>query len=91
MGLLEKIRRQPESTRKIIVWGITIIVAIILISFWLQAGARKIKSISEKNISQELGLPIGQEKGFPEIPQFPELPNLENMTSGDLDALIPKL
>jgi Na+/melibiose symporter-like transporter len=92
MGFLEKIRNQPESTRKAIVWTITIIIATALIFFWLQAGARKIKEASEKDIGKELNLP--ETPQLPEIPSMPSLPDLqslENMTQSDLDALIPKL
>ena len=45
MKFLEKIRSLPERTRKIILWVIVIVLAIIMLSFWIGRIPGRIKQI----------------------------------------------
>jgi len=75
MEFLRKIQSLPESTRKIILWGIVIIIGLGLLALWIKNFQQKIKSFQTEELKEELKLPSLQEelKGIPKI----EIPKLE--------------
>ena len=64
MIFLEKIRSLPERMRKIILWAILIVLASILLFFWISSVPEKIKQLNLPKIA---------------IPQMPRLLNLNNI------------
>ena len=52
MKFLEKIRNLPEKTRKIILWAIVIVLALIMLSWWASSIPEKFKNI-KINVQQE--------------------------------------
>lgn len=57
MKFLNKLRNKPERVRKIILWLIVIIVALILGSWWFYSSYNKIKNFPTQEILKELELP----------------------------------
>lgn len=62
MDILNKLRKQPVHIRKLILWIIVIIVALILASWWIYNSFAKLKNFKEEEFIKELNLP-----GFEEI------------------------
>ena len=73
MGILEKLRRQPEHVRKIILWSVVILVGFVLLFFWVKNFSKRIKSFEEQNLLDLIKLPKFQEEIKKiELPKIPE-------------------
>jgi len=70
---LEKIRNLPEQTRKVILWATVIVLALIMLFFWVRSIPQRLGSFQAGQFFQQLGLPKIA------IPQMPELPNLNKI------------
>jgi len=57
MKPLERIQGLPEKTRKIILWAVLAIVAIILLYFLLINLQTKLKNFKSENFQKELNIP----------------------------------
>ena len=57
MALLEKIQKQPESTRKIILWIAVIIIGLALFLFWLYITKVQIKNFQKGKFFENIGMP----------------------------------
>ena len=66
---LQKIQAQPESTRKLIVWVVTIIVGLGLLGWWLPRFGQRLRNIQGLGIPEEFSLPkIDLEKKLQNLP-----------------------
>ena len=65
MYFLKRLQKQPENVRKMILWSIIIIVALILASWWIYNSFAKLKNFKEEEFIKELNLPT-----FEEIPKI---------------------
>lgn len=65
MDFLNKLQNQPKHIRKIILWVIVIIVALILAIWWIYNSFWKLKNFKEEEFIKELNLPA-----FEEIPKI---------------------
>ncbi len=65
MNFLDKIRKQPEYIRKLILWITVVILGLILAVLWINSSYKKDQKLKSQNIIQELN--------FPEI----EMPKIE--------------
>jgi len=72
MNFLEKIRNLPESKRKIILWAVVIVLALILLFFWAGSVPKRLDNFQAGQFIEQLGLPKIA------LPQMPALPNLNN-------------
>ena len=79
MDILKKLQNQPESTRKIILWSIIIVIGIGLLFLWSKNFQQKLKNFQIEEFKEELKLPSleGKLKIPPNlgIPSFPPQPN----------------
>lgn len=53
MNFLEKLRNQPEHIRKLILWTIVIIIALILGSLWIYNSYQSIKNFQPKEFIEQ--------------------------------------
>lgn len=65
---LQKIRNQPEGTRKIILWVTVISFSLVLFFFWIKNFREKIKNLDMNHLP----------KPEIELPNF-EMPNMETL------------
>jgi len=73
LGILEKLRRQPEHVRKIILWSVVILVGFVLLFFWVKNFSKRIKSFEGQNFLDLIKLPKFQEEIKKiELPKIPE-------------------
>jgi len=77
MGFLEKIRNKSEKTRKIIVWTITILIGLILFSWWIHYSIKKINKLSnlkerENFLKQDLNVPAFKKEVIDKIGKIKE-------------------
>ena len=73
MKFLEKIRNLPESKRKIILWAIVIVLALIMLIFWIGNIPKSLNNFQGGQFIKDLNLPKIA------IPQMPEIPNSNNI------------
>ncbi len=73
MRFLQKIRSLPEKTRKIILWVTVIVLALIMLKWWIGRIPKRFDNFQAGLFINRLNLPKI------EIPQMPELPNLNNI------------
>jgi len=57
MNLLDKIRKKPEKTRKIIFWIIVIIFGLILLVVWITISYKEIANFPKNEFINGLNLP----------------------------------
>lgn len=69
MDFLEKLRKQPEHVRKIILWTTVIIIGLILSFFWIK---EILKNIEEVKSSPSFIPKLELDENMPEIPKLPE-------------------
>ena len=74
MKFIEKLQKQPEHVRKIILWAVVIVIGIGLAIWWLFYFSQKIKEFKQEELIEQLNLPVLEEKfkEFPEkeVPEF---------------------
>ncbi len=72
-NFLEKLRKQPEHIRKLILWIIIIIIGLGLSIWWIHSSYWKIKKFPKEEFIENIKLP-DFEKELPkmEMPEFPE-------------------
>ena len=75
---LEKLRRLPEGKKKIILWAIVIVLAVIMGFFWIRGAIDNISKINQD--FQNIKMP---DINIPDMPKMPSLDALENITPGD--------
>ena len=61
MDFINKLQNQPEHIRKVILWIIVIIVALILASWWIYNSYWKLKNFPKEEFIKELKLPKFEE------------------------------
>ncbi len=73
MDFLNKLRKQPEDIKKIILVVIIIVSVVILLVLWLMFCAYKINKFDKRGFIEEIGLPSLEEKAknFPDV-EMPE-------------------
>jgi hypothetical protein len=86
MNFLEKIRNLPEKRRKIILWSVMVVVAGLLIFFFVKSVGNKFSNFNAQELKNGLGIPELQEK-MQELPKV-EIPdiNLEIPTNSTEEA-----
>lgn len=57
MNFLDRLRKQPEHIRKLILWIIVIILGLILAVLWINSSYKKIQELKSQNVIEELNLP----------------------------------
>ncbi len=62
MKFLEKLQKQPEYVRKLILWTIIVIVGIGLAIFWIWSSHRRIEGFSKEKFIEEFNLPFLKSK-----------------------------
>ena len=65
MDFIKKLQEQPESTRKIILWLIIVIIGLGLTVWWINSSYQKIKDFQKEEVIKELNLP-----GFEGLPKI---------------------
>lgn len=91
-NLLLKIQNLPESKRKIILWAVTVILALGLLSFYIKNIQKKFKSLEVKEFKKELQSPFLEElKKLPkiEIPKT-EIPEINQEGLKESEQMIEK-
>ena len=73
MDFLKKIQNQPEHIRKIILWAIVIIVALILGSWWIYSSYWKIKKFPKEEFINPVKKEFFNGVKELELPQFKEI------------------
>lgn len=77
MSFLDKLRNQPESTRKLILWVVVVIIGFGLTIWWINSSYRKIKEFSKEEVIDKMNLPAFEEE-LPEI-EMPEINEQQTM------------
>jgi hypothetical protein len=67
MNFLDKIRSLPEWQRKIILWVLVGLLALILFGFWIKNVKRKVENFPSKKIIEKFQLPKMPEFKMPDI------------------------
>lgn len=75
MSFLAKLQKLPESKRKIILWAVMILIAILLFFFWAKSSQEKLRSFPKEEFIEKLQAPDFK-KELKRAPQ-PEMPKLE--------------
>ena len=57
MNFLDKLRKQPEHIRKLILWITVVILGLILAVLWINSSYKKIQELKSQNVIEELNLP----------------------------------
>jgi len=82
MNFLKKIQSLPESTRKIILWSVIIIIGLSLAAWWTKNFQERLKQFKESEFRKEFQLPSLKKEleGLPkvEIPEI-KIEDLEKM------------
>ena len=86
INFLEKLQKLPEDRKKIILWSVVAVLAVVMGFFWIKGAINNFSKIGES---------IGKIE-FPQIdvsstPSLPDLSALENITPGDQDLINPDL
>jgi hypothetical protein len=78
MQFLEKIRNKPPKVKKIILWSITSIIAVILFSIWFILSKRNLEEFfrEEKNLKL-FKIPKELEEKVKQIPEETKIPNID--------------
>ncbi len=64
MNFIERLRKQPEYIRKIILWSIIVIVGLGLAAWWINLSRRKIKEFNKEKFIEKINLPSFKEAGL---------------------------
>jgi len=72
---MRSLQNLPESTRKIILWSVVVILGLGLFTFYIKNVQKKLKSFEVEKFKEELQLPSFEEK-FKELPKL-EIPKIE--------------
>jgi hypothetical protein len=75
MPFLAKLQKLPESKRKIILWAIMILVAILLFFFWIKSSQERMRSFRQQEFIEKLQVPDFK-KELKQMPQS-EMPKIE--------------
>lgn len=59
---LKKLQKQPEHIRKLILWTIVVIIALILGVWWFCGSYQKIKKFETEKFMEELNLPENEQR-----------------------------
>ena len=72
MGFWGEIRKQPESTRKIILWTIVIVVGLGLLFFWMYITEKRLKDFQNGKFFENIGMPnLSQNLNNAPAPEIP--------------------
>lgn len=69
MDILNKLRKQPENIRKLILWITIIILGLVLAVWWIYSSYQGIKKLQAEKIIEELNLPDLEELPKIEVPE----------------------
>lgn len=75
MKFLHKLQNLPESQRRIILWGIVIVIGVGLGAWWVKGVGERLRELKNIDIKKEFPLPHLEEY-IPELPQL-GLPPME--------------
>lgn len=81
MEFLEKLRGLPQSQRKIILWSVVVVLALILFILWTKNVKKKLESFQGKEVRQQFQVP---ELPAIETPQV-ELPEISEEELKELE------
>ena len=71
MNFLNRLRRQPEHIRKLILWATIIIIGLGLLVWWIHSSYWKIKNFPKEEFIKEVNLPNFEEDKM-EMPEVSE-------------------
>lgn len=69
MRFFKKLQSLPEKTRKVILWSTVIVLALILLVWWVNSIKNRIAEFRSDEFMEKLNLPSVE---LPEILEFPE-------------------
>ena len=73
MSFIQKLQRQPEHVRKMILWAVVIIIGLGLSIWWIRSSYWRIKKFPKGEFIENVKLPdFGKELPKMEMPEFPE-------------------
>lgn len=79
---IKKLRGLPEEKKKLILWGGTILIGILLMVWWIPRVGKQIQDLQESDFREELAIPE-LEKKLQDIPNitFPAIDTQEETAS----------
>jgi len=80
---LDRLRSLPDNKKKIILWTIVTVLAIIMVFFWIRGAMNSLSKIGEN--MQDIEIP---QINIPDMPAMPSLDDLQTVTPSNQD-LIP--
>ncbi len=88
MTFLQKLQKLPEDQKKVILWSVVIIIALITLSWWGTNFKNKLKNFNSENLNEQLQIPELKEE-FENLPKFemPEMPEVPELTDEELQQL----
>jgi amino acid permease len=57
VSFIKKLQAKPKKERKIILWSIVIILALILGTLWIYSSYKNVENLKKRNIIDELNIP----------------------------------
>jgi len=83
---IKKLRGLPEGKKKLILWGGTVLVGILLLVWWIPRVGNQIQDLQESDLREELAIPELEERlqGIPDI-TFPEI-DIQEETASSLES-----
>ena len=57
MSFIKKLQAKPKKERKIILWSIVIVLALILGTLWIYSSYKNIDNLKKRHIIDELNIP----------------------------------
>lgn len=69
MRFLKKLQNLPEKTRKVILWSTVVVLALILLVWWVNSIKNRVAEFRSDEFMEKLNLSSAE---LPEIPEFPE-------------------
>jgi len=62
MKQLEKLRSLPEGQRKLILWGVMIVVGVLLALWWIPQIQERFQTVKEADLREEFSIPALEEQ-----------------------------
>lgn len=84
---LKNLQEKPESTRKVILWSVVVVVSIILLVFWLSGVKSRVRNFQQSDFLKESGVSELQQtiKSLPKI-EIPEI-KIPELSEEELNKL----
>jgi hypothetical protein len=78
MNILEKIQKLPVLLRKIILWALMIVFAVLLVWLWSKSLSKSLQGFKKTGLSDEFKIPSLKEKLEKDLPKVEIPSNLQN-------------